>query len=129
MILDELVSHIDANTSLTEGTNLFKGHLPDEPDTCVALFETPGSRTPASLVDTVEERSVQVRARALKYSDARTRCEEVYRLLHGIGETVISGARFLLIEARQPPFSLGRDGRQRNEFAVNLRCVYRNPDR
>lgn len=129
MILDELATHIDAQTTLTQGTDLFKGDMPDAPDACAALFETPGASTPASLADTVELRSVQVRSRALKYPDAQTRCEEVYRLLHGVAETTLSGARFVLIEAKQPPFSLGEDGKQRHLFAVNFRVLYDNPDR
>ena len=43
--LPELGTYLAANvtdTTLTLGTNLFLGRLPDTPNTCVALFETGG---------------------------------------------------------------------------------------
>lgn len=128
-VLDELALYLEQQGHGTRGTDLFAGQLPDDPDTLVSLFETPGAALLASLVDQVEERSVQVRARAASYAAARTKAEAIYALLHGKAQATLGGGAFTLIEAKQPPFSLGRDVKQRQEMAFTLRVLWRNPDR
>ena len=47
-MLDDVGTFMAANVtavSLTLGTNLFLGRLPESPDTCVAIYETAGSST------------------------------------------------------------------------------------
>ena len=44
-VLDEVGTYLAAtvtNVTLTLGTNLFLGRLPDDPDTCVSVQETGG---------------------------------------------------------------------------------------
>lgn len=124
-ILDELATYLAANGVGTVETDIFEGLMPDSPeapDAVVALFEYPGG--PVTAVNTVEQRSIQARTRALTYDAAKDKAELVFGLLHSMHEETLSGARFLLILAKQPPFSLGRDARQRHEFAVNFRVWY-----
>lgn len=127
MLLDELAAYLETQALGTVGTDLFKGLLPDTPDACVALFETPGG--PPGLTDSIDLRSFQVRTRAAGYSDARQKCEDIFALLHGLHEQTLSGARYVLVAAKQAPFSLGRDDRQRHEFAANFRALRDSPDR
>ena len=50
--LPEIGTYLAANvtaTTLTLGTNLFLGRLPDTPNTCGAIFET-GGLTPAEIM-------------------------------------------------------------------------------
>lgn len=127
--LDEIAAYLAAQGHGVVGTDLFEGMLPDDPDTLISLFETPGAMTRVSLVDRAEERSMQVRTRSGSYATARAKVEAIYALLHGKAQTTLGGGEFVLIEARQPPFSLGRDVKQRHSFATNYRVVWRNPDR
>lgn len=127
MLLDELAAYIESNGLGTRATDLFEGFLPDDPDLVTVLFETPGA--PPSLIDGRETRSVQVQTRAAGYGDARARAEAVYALLHGLHDVTLSGARYLLIRAKQPPFSLGRDDRQRTEMAFNIAATRDSPER
>lgn len=129
-ILDELATYLAANGVGTVEVDIFEGLMPDSPeapDALVALFEYPGG--PVTAVNTVEQRAIQARTRAKTYDDAKNKCELIYGLLHSMHETELSGTRFLLILAKQPPFSLGRDDRERHEFAVNFRVLYDNTAR
>lgn len=129
-ILDELATYLAANGVGTVETDIFEGLMPDSPeapDAVVALFEYPGG--PPTAVNTVEPRAIQVRTRALTYDAAKDKAELVYGLLHSMHERQLSGTRFLLVLAKQAPFSLGRDARQRHEFAVNFRVFYDNQAR
>ena len=47
-ILEALGTYADAQTTLTSGTNLFGGRMPDNPDTCVCLYEYDGQARPTS---------------------------------------------------------------------------------
>jgi len=45
-VLDDVGTYMAANVTdvtLTLGTNLFLGRLPESPDTCVAIYETAGT--------------------------------------------------------------------------------------
>lgn len=126
---DELALYLEQQGHGVRGTDLFVGHMPDEPDALLVLFETPGAAIVAALVDQVEQRSLQVRARASSYDDARAKAENVYELLHGKANVTLGGGGFVLLEAKQPPFSLGRDQKQRAEWAFNLRVLWRNTER
>lgn len=129
MPADQISSYLAGQGVGTEATDLFVGRMPDQPDALVCLFETPGAPLRASMVSAAEQRSLQARARAATYTAAQTRIEQVYRLLHGLHETDLDGAHFVVIEARQPPFSLGEDEKRRNLWVVNFRVVWVNPER
>ena len=50
-----------AGLSLTVGTNLFYGRLPDTPDKCVAIYETGGAAPVDTMSDNTEPIVVQPR--------------------------------------------------------------------
>lgn len=129
-LLDELGAYLAAQGVGTVGTDLYLAEMQDSPDTAVAVFETPGR--PPELVNSIDYRRIQVRARARKYVDAHAKIETVFQLLQGLHETRLpdnSGSLYHLIAARQAPFSLGSDARQRHELACNFEITYENASR
>ena len=94
------------------------GSMPDQPDSCIALFEYAGS--PPDLHWPGEYPGLQVRVRDASYPDGRARIEEVIRVLHGLHEQALGGVRYLLIKARHSPEVLKRDASDLVEFFVNF---------
>lgn len=124
-LLDELGTYIGSQVgSLTLGTNLFLGRLPDEPDTCVALYETGGSE-PLSVMGSdalppVEQPRVQVLTRASSYATARALAGTIWLALENILNENLSGVRYHRCAAVQSVFALERDSHDRIILAQNF---------
>ena len=111
---------------LSEGTNLFLGTLPDQPDDAVALYETGGGAP--SLVDSTDTPSWQVRVRNTDYATGRSMIETIWNALHGLTAVALGGTTYKLIWALQSPVAVGRDIKQRHEWTANFRAYRENPD-
>lgn len=105
----------------TVGVDIFSGLMPDQPDSCIALFEYAGS--PPDLHWAGEYPGLQVRVRNKSYAAARAKIGEVMTALHGLHEQTLSGTRYLLIKARGSPEVLKRDASNRVEFFVNFEIM------
>lgn len=130
MVLKELADYLqNAPISLgTEGTNLFYGLLPPDPDVCLALFEYPGEKNQLTLGNNtvaLELPRVQVVSRGAQYDydGPRLAIQNVVAAMTKIGDTDLSGVRYLAVEALQAPFLLHIDENFRNVFAVNFRVT------
>lgn len=131
MTLDELGTYLAANisgaTSLTLGTNLFLGRMPDAPDTCVAIFETGGtfpSHTMGGASSPVFERGrVQVVTRAATYSTCRTLAGDVWATFEQIADEALTGTRYLRVTAVQSPFPTERDSSDRVLIVQNFDVI------
>lgn len=107
----------------TLGTSLFLNTVPDEPDTCVAVLESPVSREPrrtfgASLP--VEMPRFQVYARAASHATARTKIQDVWNALEVVIDQTLSGTRYERIAATTSPSLLKRDEKDRWVFVANF---------
>lgn len=127
-LLDDIGAHLASQIgSLTLGTNLFLSRLPDEPDTCVAVFEYGGDEPVATMNGTslpiVEQPRVQVLTRASGYSSARTLSISVFSALESLvnDSSLASGDTYLRFAALQSPFPLERDSDDRVLIAQNFR--------
>ena len=127
--LDDMGAYLAAASipaqDLTLGTNLFLGRRPDDPASCVAIYET-GGRAPeltlgTSTLPAVETRGLQVIARAAAYADSEAICTDVFEALCLIDNETISGTRYLLATPQQSPFALDRDSQDRMLHVVNFR--------
>lgn len=126
-MLDEIGTYLAANSIGTLGTNLFKGLLPDLPDACVALYETGGLEpiramrsAPGQPVASRPRLQVVCRNTQYEYAAARAKAQAIYVLLEGLGDTTLSGTRYLWIGAVQEPFLMGRDDAGRVQVAQNF---------
>ncbi len=137
-MLNEIGAYLETKNVGTVGVDIFLGLMPDQPDSCIALFEYAGS--PPDLHWNGEYPGLQVRVRGTSYAAARTKIGDVMNVLHGLYEQVLpgevepdgeggpagppaSGTRYLLIKARGSPEVLTRDASDRVEFVVNFTII------
>jgi len=128
--LPELGTYLAANvtdTTLTLGTNLFLGRLPDTPDTCVALIETGGlaavEAMGGSTLPAYTQPRAQVLVRAAAYSDASDLATDIYKKVQLIDNEALSGVTYLRATGIQSPFYLERDGQERAVFSCNYQTL------
>lgn len=125
--LEDLGTFLQTAGTGTLATDLFLGLMPDTPDFCTVLLENPGddsivvmNRTAGK--PTVERPSVMVLCRGAKddYNTPRTEAESIYAVINDVVDTTLSSTRYLAIEARQPPYGVGRDDNGRELVGFNL---------
>lgn len=126
--LPELGTYIDSDTSLTIGVDLFLGLLPEEPDACVAIFETtPGSvmETMRTTAPSLEMPRIQaiIRGQRNSYATTRATAETVWRSVSKIQNTTLSGVQWLRAIPVDTPSLMGRDDDERPLFTVNFEIV------
>ena len=124
MVLDDITAYLASHGLGTVGQTIFKGLLPDQPDQVLSVLESPGAPMISGMggqsnVSGIEQPRIQVTARAARgaYGVARALAHQVYDLLDDLGPVVlVSGsARYLHIEAVQPPFALSGNPEDQNE--------------
>ena len=124
--LDEIATYLATEASLTVGTTLYKGRMPEDPDDQVALFEYGGEPPVIGLGDTggvqFENPAVQVVVRDTSYTDARTLAETCYNSMAKIQGDTLSSTEYHVCRPLQSPFFLGRDEKGRPMIACNYIC-------
>lgn len=122
--LVDLATYLDSQqASLTLGTNLFLGRMPDSPDACVALYEYGGSapdNTMGGGLPVLQNPSVQIAVRAVLYASAESLINLCWGTLEGIVDMSLSGTRYNRVTAIQSPFVLERDSQDRVIFVQNF---------
>lgn len=129
-VLDELGTYLAANVSavtLTLGTNLFLGRMPDDPDTCVAVYQTTGQAPTdvygADSSPPLENVGLMVHTRAASYSTCESLAVDVMKTASKVINESLSGVRWLKVVPNQSPFALVRDDRDRMLFSCNFAAV------
>ena len=131
-VLEDLGGYLDAQTaSLTAGTNLFYGLLPDTPNVCVSLYENAGA-SPVSTMGSdnlpkLERPQLQVFVRHTSYSTGRDLADTVYRILTQIANATINSNSYLRVEAISSFSDLQRDDNRRVLFVSNFDVVRITP--
>lgn len=124
-ILDDIGTLLAAQIgSLTLGTSLFLGRLPDEPATCVALFETGGEppvNTMGGGLYEMEQPRIQVLTRGASYSATHALALSVWLELEAIVNETVTSSNYQRVTAIQSPFPLERDSQDRIIFSQNFR--------
>ena len=127
-LLDDLGTYLAAQVpSLTVGTNLYLGRMPDDPDTCVALYEYSGD-DPVSVMGSdgmppVEQPRVQVAVRAAGYSTAHDLAYTCWTSLEAVLNETLTATRYHRVSAIQSPFPMMRDAQDRVVFAQNYQVI------
>ena len=116
-----------ADTTLTLGTNLFLGRLPDSPDTCVGIYET-GGNAPTDVfggntAPPIENAGLMCHTRASSYSDCQSLAVDIMKTLTKVINEALTGTTYYKIEANQSPFGLERDEQERMIFSCNFMVV------
>ncbi len=128
--LGDIGTYLAANvsdTTLTLGTNLFLGRLPDTPDKCVAVFETSGmgpvDTAGGSTLPAFTQPRFQAMVRAADYASAASLAEDIFKKVQLIDNEALSGTRYLRAEAIQEPYALDRDSQERMVFVCNYQTM------
>lgn len=126
--LIDIATYLDSQlASLTLGTNLFVGRMPDTPDTCVAIYEY-GGASPEEVMGgasspALENPRIQVATRDAAYANAETLARSIWSALSGVLDEVIVSTRYNIVSAIQSPFPLERDTHDRVVFVQNFDVV------
>lgn len=135
MILDDLGTYLaESGVGILEpdtGANMFRGIMPNAPDACIAIFETPGAFPDAILESTdgakYERPHIAVWSRGTRgdYAAARQVSQNVYDALKKIVNMTLGGKSYLQVTPLQPPFLLERDDEDRVIIAFNAEVLKR----
>lgn len=118
--IEDLKDHLEDNTDLVLGTDLFLGFLPPEVNDCVALFDITG-QAPEPTGIQIAIVQVLVRGSVGKYKAAYSIIETVLDELHGLANTSINGTLYIDVWKQQEVSALGRDKNGRPMFTCSLR--------
>lgn len=112
----------EGSLSLTIGTNLHVGIMPDAsddiPNDCVAVFDTGGPQPQLTLKkgENYYYPSVQIRVRNTDYRTGWALIQDVLTTLHGVGPQTVGGTLYTVIRAASNPAFL--------EWDENNRCIF-----
>jgi hypothetical protein len=131
-LLDELGSLVQTwgHGSLTSPVTIFLGHWTGKPDNIVALKADMGRRSIRRMgvgvsATVYQQPHVQVYVRRSDPEQAEIASKDLHDRFDGFTGTVL-GVRYFLIEALQPPMSMGVTENQLMQYAFNLH-VRREP--
>jgi len=125
MLLDEIAARLIAQSVGVAGSTanwvVKKGWMPPAPDRAIGIFETGGFPNDGHESALIDRPTFQVRVRAPKggYSTARTKMGAARTALE-IGNSTLSGRRYVHIVAQGEPVSLGCDENARPELVLNF---------
>jgi len=123
-MLDDVGAFLVANAIGVLGVDIWKSGIPtDAADDSVGMVETSGP--PPELVHEsatpfYEHATFQLMVRGLKYKDARTRINTVWKLLTTVRNVTLGTTRYLSITALQTPFDFGDDENHRARLIANF---------
>ncbi len=128
-VLDELGAFLVAEGVVTAiGTDLFLEYMPNTPNACLLLRQTPG-RPPVGGFGTAgirfEYPNVQVVARGVKDDEQTPRAlaESAYTKLAEVQAVALSGTNYLTVQPLQAPSGvLGDDELGRPRISFNCNC-------
>lgn len=123
LLLEDMLTFLVDNGICTGlGEDAFWDKLPDNPDSCIAIFEYEGMAEVPYEPDAIH-RSVQIVCRAPTAASAKATATRVHNLIRSsLDETgkVVYNGRFTQTSIRQAPFKLNEDKKSRVTYGFNL---------
>ena len=104
----------------TFATDLFVGDMPETPDACVSVLDSPGYAPELRYEWDRPGCQIKIRGAEGGYRTAYTKAVAVKTALHGVANTTINGAIYKLIEAVHDPMYIGKDESNRPMFSINF---------
>lgn len=133
-VLFDLKDLIEDSTTWVFGTNLFAGKEPTTPNNTCVVFDTPGGSRflgtdrdeddPGS--NAYEYKNIQIRIRNHDYNQGILQAQALVDLLHGIGNLVLNGTLYTLIQSIDSPALLDWDDNGRARIITNFE-IQRTP--
>ena len=131
-LLLDLVTYIityasdpDGMLATVDGVDIFRDWMPDSPNNAIALMEYPGT---SATVSNADERNISVQVRNESYEKARKKIWAIYNLLYDPENDIrvidaITATRWVIVNARQAPFSLPKTDDGRFIFIFNMGVI------
>jgi hypothetical protein len=82
-VAKDIAEYLETNGIGTYATDIFIGSEPPEPDSCITIYEYPGS--PPDLQAEMENPNIQIRVRNASWEAARLKAQAIQDLLQEIG--------------------------------------------
>jgi hypothetical protein len=127
--LDEVGSYVGTNVgSLTLGTNLFIGMMPDTPTICAAIFET-ASMAPDFTMNgsdaepVLENPRIMLYVRHSSYSTGRSLIDTIWKQMQNVSNESLSSVTYLRIQGLGSPEFLERDKNFNVMFRANFQVM------
>lgn len=124
LLLDMINYAIEQEVVTEDGVDIFRDFMPDEPDNCVALIEYPGE---VAFINNMLNRSIQVRIRNTDYVNGKVKAIAMYDVLYQPESEIrivdFTATRWGIVKAREYPYLLNRDERDRYIFTFRLGIV------
>ena len=127
-LLDEISARLIAQGVGVAGSTanwvVKKGWMAPAPDRAIGIFETGGFPNDGHESALIDRPTFQIRVRAPKggYSTARAKIAAARTALE-VGNTTLSGRRYVHIVAQSEPSFLGYDDNQRPELILNFTAL------
>lgn len=124
-MINDVYTYLDAQTSLTAGTDLFKSRLTESPNNQVVIYDT-GGLEPDRYLPTADS-TFQVLVRNTSYATGQSLVNDIVEALHQkTNIELVEGSKyFYYIFLMYEPEHIGRDDKGRHEFSINFVCKYR----
>lgn len=126
MISEEIADYLQSKGIGTVGTDLFVDHMPDAPDTCIAVFSTGGLEPDGKYG--YDDPTIEIMTRSLNVKTAFDKIASAYNQLQALTNvTLASGTRVINSYALQSnPANIGQDEKLRTRFTQNYHLHVRN---
>ena len=114
-----------SSLALSPGVDLFIGPMPDSPDECVSVTDSPGTEPDPNNYynDSIQ---VLVRGEVGGYADASALAADIATELHQYtGQPDVYSAVYTLVWQTSSPFFIGTDENNRPLFSTNYRIQRR----
>lgn len=121
MLLDDVYTHL-ISVSDWDATNMFKAYMPEDPDTCLALFEYAGQPqyTLGGGSSAYDQVRLGVQVRSETYKDARTKIEALQSLLESVSGQTLGSTHYMRIMCYDTPVPLQPDEKDRQRMSLNF---------
>ena len=123
-LLDALGTYLQTQTVGTLGTNLMLGRMPEQPDACVALFESSlgPDHTMGASVSAVDKFTLRILCRSarLDYPAAQAKATAVRAILGAVRDTTLSGVKIMTIMSTSEPYPVRYDDDDRPLFGADF---------
>lgn len=123
MVSVEIAEFLEDNSIGTVGANIFYSRLPDQPDNCIAVYDT-GGIAPNRYVP-IAQPTFQIIIRNKAYATGKAIAESIVALLDRRMNEEIGGTYFYSIFLMGEPAHIGADKKDRDEFSMNFVCKIR----
>ena len=124
MIADNFIEWLEEEGFGVVGTDLFDNFQPLSPDNCVTAFDVNAPQIDESSSLSVDLFGLQVITRNSSKAAAKELAYNIHKYFMGFGGTplITGGSIISAVFIDQPPENLGKDEKNRTEYAVTYNC-------